>query len=83
MQAGNERWQEDLFIPSPLRDLVPEDHILKRANRVSDLPWLRDSAAGRTAASRHPEYGNDPNPLGPLIDARDPAYPNRPWDFDL
>jgi transposase len=40
MQSKKERWQEDLFIASPLRDLVPEDHILKRVDRILDLSWL-------------------------------------------
>jgi len=41
--VGNkDRWQEDLFVAGPLRDLVPEDHILKQVDRVLDLSWLRD-----------------------------------------
>jgi len=36
--VGNkDRWQEDLFVAGPLRDLVPEDHILKQVDRVLDL----------------------------------------------
>jgi transposase len=41
MLGRQERWQEDLFIAAPLRDLVPDDHILKRVDRVLDLSWLR------------------------------------------
>jgi transposase len=37
-----DRWQEDLFVAGPLRDLIPEDHVLKRVNQVLDLSWLRD-----------------------------------------
>lgn len=34
--------QESLFIPGRLSDLVPEDHILKRINKVVDLSWVDD-----------------------------------------
>jgi transposase/nitroreductase len=40
-----DRWREDLFIACPLRDLVPDDHILKRVDRVLDLSWLRQDVA--------------------------------------
>jgi len=42
MIGRQERWQEDLFVAGPLSELIPEDHILKRVNRVLDLSWLRD-----------------------------------------
>ena len=42
MQSRKDRWQEDLFVASPLRDLVPEDHILKRVDAILDLSWLHD-----------------------------------------
>lgn len=45
MLGRQERWQEDLFIAGPLRDLVPDDHILKRIDRVLDLSWLRGEVA--------------------------------------
>jgi transposase len=38
-----ERWQEDLFVAGPLRDLIPDEHILKRVDAVLDLSWLRDA----------------------------------------
>ena len=41
MIGRQERWQEDLFVAGPLRDVVPEDHILRRVDRVLDLSWLR------------------------------------------
>jgi transposase len=41
MLGRRERWQEDLFVAAPLRDLIPDDHILKRVERVLDLSWLR------------------------------------------
>jgi len=37
-----DRWQEDLFVVGSLRDLIPEDHVLRRVDRVLDLSWLRD-----------------------------------------
>ena len=40
-----ERWQEDLFVVGPLRDLVPEHHILKRVDGVQDLSRLRGEVA--------------------------------------
>ncbi len=42
MQSRKDRWQEDLFVASPLRDLVPDDHILKRVDAILDLSWLHD-----------------------------------------
>lgn len=42
MIGEQQRWQEDLFVAAPLRDLIPDDHILKRVDRVLDLSWLRD-----------------------------------------
>lgn len=36
------RNQLDLFVTSLLEQLVPEDHILARADRVLDLGWLRE-----------------------------------------
>ena len=43
MQSMKNRWQEDLFVASPLRDLVPDDHVLKRVDAVLDLSWLHDA----------------------------------------
>ena len=42
MLARQKRWQEDLFIAGPLSSLIPDDHILKRVDKVLDLSWLRD-----------------------------------------
>ena len=42
MLGRQERWQEDLFVACPLRDLVPDDHILRRVDKVLDLSWLRE-----------------------------------------
>lgn len=45
MLGQQERWQEDLFVAGSLRDLIPEDHILRRVDRVLDLAWLRGAVA--------------------------------------
>lgn len=42
MIGRQDRWQEDLFVAAPLRDLIPDDHVLKQVNDVLDLSWLRD-----------------------------------------
>jgi transposase len=36
------REQEWLFVAGSLRDIIPEDHILRRVDRVLNLGWLRD-----------------------------------------
>jgi transposase len=45
MVGNQDRWREDIFVACPLRDLVPDDHVLKRVDRVLDLAWLRDEVA--------------------------------------
>jgi len=40
------RLQPTLFIPGSIEDFIPEDHILKRVDRVLELSWLRDEVAG-------------------------------------
>ena len=45
MVGNQDRWCEDIFVACPLRDLVPDDHILKRVDQVLDLSWLRDELA--------------------------------------
>ena len=40
--GSQDRWQEDLFVAGPLSSLIPEDHILKRVDKVLDLSWLRE-----------------------------------------
>lgn len=42
MQTRRERHQDDLFVGGSLRDLVPEDHILRRLDAVLDLGWLHE-----------------------------------------
>lgn len=42
MLGDQDRWQEDIFVAGPLRDLIPDDHILKQVDKILDLSWLRD-----------------------------------------
>jgi transposase len=41
MIGKQQRWQEELFVAGSLSSLIPEDHILKRVDKVLDLSWLR------------------------------------------
>src|SRR5215216_6266616 len=45
MLGRKERDQLELFISVSLRQLVPDDHILARVDRVLDLAWLRDEVS--------------------------------------
>jgi len=42
MLGKRERGQEELFVACSLRDLVPDDYILKRVDKLVDFSWLRD-----------------------------------------
>jgi len=43
---GRQEWgQDDLFVTGSLRDLIPDDYILKRVNKVLDLSWLREEVS--------------------------------------
>jgi len=42
MLGRKERGQLELFITGSLRQLVPDDHVLARVDRVLDLNWLRE-----------------------------------------
>lgn len=41
MLGRKERNQLELFITGSLRQLIPDDHVLVRVDRVLDLSWLR------------------------------------------
>jgi transposase len=45
MLGRKERDQLELFISGSLRQLVPDDHVLARVDRVLDLTWLRAEVA--------------------------------------
>ena len=51
MLGRKERDQLEFFVCGSLRDLVPDDHVLARVDRVLDLGWLRDEVADLYAAS--------------------------------
>ena len=42
MLGRKSRDQLELFVAGPLEQLVPEDHVLARVDRVLDLSWLRE-----------------------------------------
>lgn len=46
MLGRKERDQLELFMTGSLRQLVPDDHVLARVDRVLDLSWLRAEVAG-------------------------------------
>lgn len=46
MIGNKERWQEDLFLAGPLSSIIPNDHILKRVDKVLNLAWLRTEIEG-------------------------------------
>ena len=45
MLGRKERDQPELFVAGSLCDLLPEDHVLVRVDRVLDLSWLRAEVA--------------------------------------
>lgn len=45
MLGSKRREQLDLFVAGSLEQLIPEDHILFRVNRVLDSNWLREEVA--------------------------------------
>jgi len=45
MLGRKERDQLDLFITGSLRQLIPDEHVLVRVDRVLDLSWLREEVA--------------------------------------
>ena len=46
MLGSKERGQLELFVSGSLRQLIPDDHVLARVDRVLDLSWLREEVAG-------------------------------------
>jgi transposase len=45
MLGFKDRNQPELFVTGSLRQLLPDDHVLVRVDRVLDLTWLRDEVA--------------------------------------
>jgi transposase len=48
---GKTNRQVELFIPGDIGDFVPEDHILKRVDKVLDLSWLEGEVASLYCAN--------------------------------
>ena len=46
MLERRSREQLEFFLCGSLRDLIPDDHVLARIDRVLDLSWLYDEVAG-------------------------------------
>ena len=42
MIGRKNRKQRTLFIAGDIEQFIPEDHILKRVDRILDLTWLRE-----------------------------------------
>jgi hypothetical protein len=47
MLGRKERDQLELFISGSLRQLIPDDYVLVRVDRVLDLSWLREEVAAQ------------------------------------
>ena len=45
MLGHKERNQLELFISGSLRQVIPDDHILVRVDRVLDLSWLNEEVS--------------------------------------
>ena len=41
MLGRRERRQPELFVAGSLRELLPDEHVLVRVDRILDLGWLR------------------------------------------
>lgn len=50
MLGTRRRGQQELLVAGSLRDLIPDDHVLVRVDRVLDLGWLRAEVAACYAA---------------------------------
>ena len=50
MLGRRARGQLELIMAGSLRDLIPDDHVLVRVDRVLDLGWLRAEVADCYAA---------------------------------
>src|SRR3712207_45432 len=60
MLGSKVRGQSELLMAGSLRDLVPDDHILARVDRVLDLSWLRADVQHVYAADGAGRPGIDP-----------------------
>ena len=62
MLGTQKRWQEELFVAGPLSSLIPDDHILKRVDKILDLSWLRDEVKDLYCADKGSIEGPIANP---------------------
>ena len=60
MLGNKTRGQSELLIVGSLRDLIPDEHVLVRVDRLLDLSWLRDAVRDRYAADGTGRPGIDP-----------------------
>jgi hypothetical protein len=63
MLGRKERSQLELFISGSLRQLIPDDHMLVRVERVLDLSWLRSHCCSNFNAATAASF----NPITPTI----------------
>src|ERR687896_555211 len=52
MLGRKDRRQPELFVAGSLKELLPEDHVLVRVDRVLDLSWLEPAGAGLYSARK-------------------------------
>jgi len=60
MLGSKPRGQSELLIAGPLRDSIPDDHVLARVDKVPDLSWLRAEVRDCYAADGAGRPGIDP-----------------------
>jgi len=59
MLGRKDRDQLELFITGSLRQLVPDDHILARVDRVLDLSWLHAEVKRGKGGTRRASGGSE------------------------
>ena len=42
MIGRQNRQQQQLFIAGDIQQFIPDDHILRRVDRIFDMSWLRE-----------------------------------------
>jgi hypothetical protein len=70
MLGRKEHRQPELFVAGSPRELLPDDHVLVRVDRVLDLGWLHEEVADLYDASTgRPSIDPDPalGLLGPFV----------------
>lgn len=60
MLGSKLRGQSEFLMAGSLRDLIPDDHIFARVDRVLDLAWLRTEVRRCYAADGAGRPGIDP-----------------------